>query len=149
MLAATVLRMGSTNYQDTFIAVAEDSAATVGLTPPESDDPSIASRTFSLISAHPYELTSDDVIFTVWADRKGLPQTDRPAAREAFFATGRACLRASDLGKRYGWGVHSDERGRVALYGVETEGYRDIAEGRRTRRDGRPVALKKAMRSHR
>ncbi|WP_298711512.1 DUF6157 family protein [Micrococcus sp. 2A] len=35
--------------------------------------------------------------------------------REAFFAKSQACLRASPLGKRHGWGLHHDAEGRVAL----------------------------------
>ena len=135
--------MHSTNYSDTFIVIADDSAAAQGVPPPEkSDNPSVASRTWRAIAEHPYEYTSDDVIFTVWADRQGIPEGDRDAAREEFFAKGRACLRASDLGKKYGWGIHHDGEGRVAVYGRETEEYRALASG------GELTVLK-AMRSTR
>ncbi len=135
--------MHSTNYSDTFIVIADDSTATQGLPPPEKvDNPSVASRTWRVISAHPYVYTSDDVIFSVWADRQGLPERDRAAAREEFFSKGRACLRASDLGKKYGWGVHHDRDGRVALYGRETDAYRAFAEAGE-------VTILKAMRSSR
>lgn len=39
----------------------------------------------------------------------------RAAAREAFFAKWRPCVRSSPLGKRYGWSIHSGEQERVAL----------------------------------
>lgn len=39
----------------------------------------------------------------------------------------QACLRASPLVKQFGWGLHHDEAGRVAAYGVETEEYRKLA----------------------
>ena len=139
--------MHSTNYPNTFIAVAADSTATRGTVPRETATPSVALRTFRLIHDHPYAHTSDDVIFTVHADRQAIPQRERAAARKAFFATPRPCLRASDLAKKYGWGIHGDARGRVALYGVETDEYRALARGEGP--DGEPITVKTAMRSRR
>lgn len=52
-------------------------------------------------------------------------------------------MRASALPKRYGWGVHHDGAGRLALYGVESDAYRDLARGA----DG--LAVVKAMRNRR
>ena len=109
-------KIHTTNYVDTFIAVADDYAAMVGTVPPSRTEPSVAELTHAMIAANPYRYTSDDVIFTVWADR-GLVRQDRPAARAQIFAKGQPCLRSSDLGKRYGWGVHSDSDGRVARRG--------------------------------
>ena len=135
--------MHTTNYANTFIAVAEDSTAERGIAPPEkADNPSIAFRTWRMIAEHPYRYTSDDVIFTVWADRKGIPADEREAARATFFNKGQPCLRASDLGKKYGWGIHHDADGRVALYGVESTEYQALAD-----RDD--IAVVKAMRSAR
>jgi hypothetical protein len=36
-------------------------------------------------------------------------------------------MRSSALGKRYGWGVHSDPEGRLALYARESERYAQLA----------------------
>ena len=94
-----------------------------------------------------YRYTSDDVIFTVWADRKGIAEADRPAARIKFFAKGQPCLRSSDLGKRYGWGVHADAESRVAIFALESEEYGRLAEG--IAPDGSDVVVKRAMRSSR
>ena len=138
----------TTNYADTFICIAEDSTAGTGTPPPEkADNPSIASRTYRMISEHPYRYTSDDVVFTVHADRKQIPEAEREDARAAFFSKGQPCLRASDLGKKYGWGIHADAEGRVALFGVETEEYERLASG--VSDDGQPLALTRAMRSSR
>jgi hypothetical protein len=138
----------TTCYFDTFITVAPDSAAQSGVEPPVTESPSVAARTYALIAAEPYEHTSDDVIFTVWADRRGIPQHERDAARTEFFSKGQPCLRSSDLGKRYGWGVHSDERGRVALYPLGSPEYAAFASAV-SPLDGSPVAVKAAMRSSR
>ena len=141
--------MGTTNYFETFIAVAPDSDAAVGVEPPAKATPTIAGRTWQLIYENPYRFTSDDVLFTVYADREGLPEAERVAIREEFFAKSRACLRASDLGTKYGWGVHADDQGRVALYGVDSAEYDSFASGQRRSADGHPVKILKAMRSRR
>jgi len=139
--------MHSTNYYDTFIQVAEDTSASGASAPPARATPSVAELTFEMISEHPYEYTSDDVIFTVWADRRGLSEQVREAARAEFFSKGQPCLRSSDLGKRYGWGVHSDATGKVAIYGLGSEDYNALSRGMAL--DGTPVTVTRAMRSSR
>ena len=141
--------MPSTNYVDTFIVVADDCPVATGMSPPRRDNQSVAERTYAMISSHPYEFTSDDVIFGVYADRNEIAADHRPAAREEFFAKGQACLRSSDLCKRYGWGIHADARGRVALYGVETRSYKDFAAGKMTAADSGDIKVISAMRSSR
>lgn len=138
----------TTNYADTFITVAPDTAASGPTEPPVAENPSVAARTYAMIAAAPYEHTSDDVIFTVWADRRGITPEGRAAAREEFFSKGQACMRASDLGKRYGWGVHSDAEGRIALYPLGSEEYETLASGS-SLTDGSTVTVKAAMRSSR
>jgi hypothetical protein len=137
----------TTNYFDTFIQVAPDSTADGATVPPERATPSVSELTFRAIAEAPYAHTSDDVIFGVWADRKGIPEADRSAAREEFFSKGQPCLRSSDLGKRYGWGVHSDADGRVALVPLGTVEYDALSSG--TAPDGTAVTVTKAMRSTR
>jgi hypothetical protein len=137
----------TTNYVDTFIAVAEDSTAAGAVVPPERTPASIAERTFRMIAENPYRFTSDDVLFTVWAERRGIAEEDRDAARAEFFSKGQACLRASDLGKRYGWGVHSDAEGRVALVGLGSREYAEFEAGATP--TGEPVTVTRAMRSSR
>jgi Family of unknown function (DUF6157) len=137
----------STNYVDTFIEVAEDCPVEAATEPPSRATPSVAELTYRMIAEHPYEHTSDDVVFTVWADRHDLPPGERQDARAAFFAKGQPCLRASDLGKRYGWGIHADAGSRVALYAVESPDYATLAGGEGL--DGEPLTVKKAMRSTR
>ncbi|MGB4780039.1 DUF6157 family protein [Microbacterium sp.] len=138
----------TTCYIDTFIAVAPDSTAPGGLVPPSGSNPSVAARTFEMIADAPYRHTSDDVIFTVWADRNSILEADRERAREEFFSKPKACLRASDLGKKYGWGVHSDSDGRVAVYALGSAEYETFASGL-SPFTGAPVSVKNAMRSAR
>jgi hypothetical protein len=101
-----------------------------------------------MIREHPYQHTSGDAIFTVWADRRELPETEREQARREFYSRGQACLRSSDLGKRYGWGIHADADGRIAVYGIDSPEYQALASGV-SPFDGSPVKVTPAMRSSR
>ena len=117
----------TTNYFDTFIEVAEDSRSDHGTKPPsKGDKKTIAEMQYELIAKHPYKFTSDDVLFQVFADRNELTKAEHKKAREDFFSKGQACLRASPLTKTYGFGVHCDANGKVALYGVETAEYQQF-----------------------
>jgi len=140
--------MDSVDYVNTFITVAPDSAADAGSAPPAKESPTVAERMHAMIVDAPYVHTSGDVIFTVWADRRDIPEAERPASRAEFFSKGQACLRSSDLGKRYGWGVHSDAEGRVAIYGIDSPEYAAFATGT-SPIDGTEVTVRPAMRSKR
>ena len=113
------------NYFDTFIEVADDCPAVTGQIPPvNANAPSVATIQFELISQHPYGFTSDEIIFHVYAIRNDLAASDYAIAKKEFFSKGQACLRSSALVKRYGWGIHADHRGKVALIGLETDDYK-------------------------
>jgi len=120
--------MGTTNYTSAFIQVAEDCPVEVAHVPPAgTSGPTVAALQYELIASRPYELTSDDVLFEVHAIRHGIPVEERETARAAFFAKPQACLRSSPLGKRYGWGVHHDADGRVALVALGSQRYDELA----------------------
>ena len=120
--------MHTTNYHDAFIEIAVDCPAHVGEIPPvKRDTRTVATFQYEIISAAPYQLTSDDVIFLVHAERASIPVEDRDAERERFFSRGQPCLRSSPLAKRYGWGIHSDAQGRVALVPPGSDEYRRLA----------------------
>jgi hypothetical protein len=114
--------MGTTNQTDTFIAVAPDCPANEAQIPAKPE--SVAKMQYAMLHDYPYRLTSDDLLFTVHARRNGI--VDTADARAEFFARSQACLRTSPLPKRYGWGIHYDADGRVAIYGVETPEYREF-----------------------
>jgi hypothetical protein len=112
----------TTNYFDTFIEVAEDCPTEHAQEPPIAESPSIAALHYRLIAEQPYSRTSDDVIFETYALRAGVAVNDA-LERALFFSVGRPCLRSSPLGKRYGWGLHHDDQGRVALVARESDEY--------------------------
>lgn len=119
----------TTNYNDTFIVIAEDCPAIIGETPlMKADAKSVAMIQYELVSKSPYKYTSDEVLFKVYAERNDLSKREFKEAREKFFSKGQPCFRASPLTKRYGWGVHSDEDGRIAIYGCETAAYKKFSK---------------------
>ena len=135
--------MTTTNYFNTLIEIAEDSPAITGETPPlKGKKKSVANLQYEMLHGHPYEFTSDDVLFTVHATRKEIPEVDLSQQREIFFSKGQPCFRASPLTKRYGWGIHSNEEGKIALFGVESAEYQALVADE-------SVVKKKAMRSKR
>jgi hypothetical protein len=132
--------MTSTNYFNTLIEVAPDCAATVGQMPPlKGGKKSVANLQFEMLHGRPYEFSSDDVLFAVFAARNQIPPDELAEQRELFFAKGQPCFRASPLTKQYGWGVHSNAEGKIALYGVESEAYKQLVADK-------SVVKKKAMR---
>lgn len=114
----------TTNYFDTFIEVADDCKASAGQIPTVTNDKkTVAYIQFEILFKNPYKFTSDDLFFQVYAERNDLIESEYKAAREQFFSKGQACLRASPLTKQFGWGIHCNTKGKIALYGRETEKY--------------------------
>jgi hypothetical protein len=102
--------MAGVDYFDTLIAIADDCPVQAGTDPPaDAANLSVAARQFAMITGRPYHYTSADVIFAVYADRAGIPEPDRAAARAEFYARPQPCLRprtavalVSGGGRRYG-----------------------------------------------
>src|SRR5690349_12867767 len=118
------MKVHTTNYYDTFITTAEDSKAVAGEIPPQKGEvETMANMQFEMIGGHPYTFTSDDLLFNCYAEKNKIGKKDLAAAREEFFSKGQACLRASPLAKRYGYGLHHNHEGKVALFGKETAEY--------------------------
>lgn len=134
--------MHTTNYFDAFIETAEDCKATRAEIPAEKAEKTIANLHFEMIYDHPYQYTSDDVVFAAHAHKKGIPKSQQQTAREAFFSKGQACLRASPLGKRYGWGIHANDEGKIALVAMESGDYKKLSSDEN-------IKHTKAMRSSR
>lgn len=106
----------TTNYLNTLIETAEDCPVTSAEIPPGKEPKTAARMEYEMLSGSPYQYTSDDVIY----ETKGAP---RGISREVFFSKGQPCFRASALTKRYGWGVHSDGEGKIAIYAMESPEY--------------------------
>lgn len=135
--------MKDMNHYNTFIQVAEDCPASVAVIPKtKGESKTVPVIQYEMISNHPYRYTQEDVLFEVFAVRNQISETERAAAREKFFSKGQPCLRTSSLGKRYGWGIHHDAEGKVAIYAVESDEYIKLM-------NDKGIAQFKAMRSKR
>ena len=110
------IKKHTTNYIDTFIEVAADCKAISG-TPPQTKEPKTAAQIeYEMLIPKPYQYTSDDVLYESNGHRRGI-------SREEFFSKAQPCFRSSALCKRYGWGVHSDGEGKIAIYAIGTPQY--------------------------
>lgn len=117
--------MHTTNYYNSFIEIAEDCPAVSGEIPPtKANAKTVANLQFEMLHKHPYQFTSDEVIFQIYAERNDLTKSELKKEREQFFSKGQPCLRTSPLAKRYGWGIHHNKDGKVALVGAETPDYK-------------------------
>jgi len=110
----------TTHYTDTLILPAPDTKAVAATAPPTGKG-SVAELQYERLSHEDYAWTSDDLIFEVHCLRKDIPETARAAERERFFAKGQPCLRTSPLAKTYGWALHFDSQGRIALVPMGSE----------------------------
>lgn len=120
------MEIHSTNYFNTFIEVAEDTKADKGIPPPSKKPKTNAEMQYDLISKKPYKFTSDDVFFLIYAEKNDLTLEEDTQAREQFFSKGQPCFRASPLTKTYGFGVHSNDEGKIAIFGMETKEYQQF-----------------------
>ena len=140
--------MKDMGYRDTFIRIAGDCPTAVGVVPAaRGDRRSIHVLQYELLAARPYRLTHADLRFEVHVLHKAVPAAEVEARaaeiRAGLLATPHPCLRASLLPKKYGWGVHYDQHGRIALFGAESDVYR------RFTRPGAVGLLVSAIRSRR
>ena len=136
------MKIHCTNYHNTFIEIAEDSPATKGEMPPLKDKKTIANIQFDMLYEHPYKYTSDDVIFSAYAIKNQIPKSELKEARTQFFSKGQPCMRTSPLTKRYGWGIHNDETGKIAMYACESAEYKKFTKDKK-------LKVIKAMKSSR
>ncbi len=135
-------------YTNTFIQIPPDSPAISAIVPEvKGESKTVPVLEFELLSSHPYTFTNEELIFEVHVRRLGLSEADvrerRQELWDALFSKPHACMRASSLTKRYGWGVHYDERGKMALVALGSDGYERLA------RDADGLKLLVAMRSKR
>ncbi|MFJ7919129.1 DUF6157 family protein [Lysinibacillus fusiformis] len=134
------------SYKNTFIKISEDSEVTSAVTPlPRNNKPTIASIEFDLIKHNPYKYTEEDVQFQTYLIKNQIDSDSLDEMRKIFFQKSKACFRASPLVKTYGWGIHYDDEGKLALYDVNSEGYEQflhldqitLLNGMRSKRRGK------------
>jgi hypothetical protein len=123
--------MHSINYFDTFIEVAEDCPVAAGEVPPQKEDrKTIANLQFEMLKDNPYKYTLDDVFFNIHTAKNNVSEEHFDKEKSEFFSKGQPCFRSSPLPKRYGWGVHSNSEGKIAIYAIDSDEYKNLAKDR-------------------
>ena len=62
----------------------------------------------------------------VYAALHDIPKATWPTERKKFLSKGHPPLRVSPLAKRYGWGIHNNIEGKIALIAVESREYKQL-----------------------
>lgn len=132
----------TTNYINTLIEIAEDCPVSQSQIPPEKKEKTLANLQYEKLAKNPYQYTSDDIIFGCYAIKHDISENEKQQERENFFSKGQPCLRSSPLAKKYGFGIHHNSEGKVALIPVESKEYQSLLNDVST-------AKTKAMRSKR
>ena len=117
------------NYYDTLIEVADDCPATEAQVPQtRGGKETKAVVEYELLVKHPYTYTEEDIAFAVYALLHDIPKAGRPNERQKFLSKGHPHLRVSPLAKRYGWGIHNNADGKIALIAVESPAYKQLLD---------------------
>lgn len=116
------------SYVDTFIQVAADCPVDRGVVPvARGEGTPIHVLQYELLANHPYAYTHENLLWEVHVRHRQVSPDDLRARggeiRAALFERKHPCLRASLLPKKYGWGVHYDARGGIALHARESPEY--------------------------
>lgn len=130
----------TTNYINTFIEVADDCPVHTSEVPKKKG--TIAYLQYKMLNNSPYKHTSDDILFLVYAARKGFKKETLSKKRQDFFTKGQPCFRSSPLTKKFGWGIHSNGEGKIALVPQQSASYKKL-------KNDPKINQKKALRSKR
>lgn len=74
-----------------------------------------------------YTLKSDDLLSTVAALPKDIPEDKHTLFRAESFSRGQACLRAPPLVKTFGWAIHHESAAKIALIDPTSAHFSEIS----------------------
>ena len=115
------------NYYDTLIEVADDCPVTEAQAPrARGAKKTKALVEYELLVSRPYKYTEEDIAFDVYAILHEIPKAIWFEERKQFLSKGHPHLRVSALPKRYGWGIHNNSEGKIALIAVESPLYTQL-----------------------
>ncbi|MGJ3193484.1 DUF6157 family protein [Peribacillus frigoritolerans] len=115
------------SYKNTLITISEDSKVSSAKVPViKNEKPTIAYIEHDLINNNPYKFTQEDVQFKTYLIKNQMEAENSAELREQYFSKSKACFRASPLVKNYGWGIHYNNQGKIAIYDVNSEMYNQL-----------------------
>ncbi|WP_440890175.1 DUF6157 family protein [Vibrio sp. WZ-1] len=97
--------------KEELILMSQDTIATQSEMPPESD--AITRIVYEVLTEHPYRFTEPELHREVHYERRGM----------RHLKIGSYSIKRSNLLKKYGWGIHKDSDGRLALVASDTDKY--------------------------
>jgi hypothetical protein len=121
------------SYTNTFVKVSADCPVTQSEVPvPRGDKKPMHVIQYELLVERPYHYNHEELIFEVYVRHKAIPPEKAAAHRRELWAElfqkGHPCMRASALTKRYGWGAHYDQHGKIAIYPMESVAYQQFVQ---------------------
>jgi hypothetical protein len=121
------------SYIGTFIQVSPDCPVEFGVVPDTKKESKPAHIIqYELLSENPYKYTHEELLFEVHVRHKGFSDGEvknrRDEIWEELFQKKHPCLRACMLPKKYGWGVHYNDEGRIAIYPKESPEYQRFVQ---------------------
>ncbi len=115
------------SYKNTLITISEDSKVSSAKVPViKNEKPTIAYIEHDVINNNPYKFTQEDVQFKTYLTKNQMEAENSAELREQFFSKSKACFRASPLVKNYGWGIHYNNQGKIAIFDVNSEMYNQL-----------------------
>lgn len=119
--------MYSTNYYNTFIPIPEENKIQKGTIPTlKEGKKSIAYFLYENIIKHPYQYTSNELLFKAYIFTNGIDEADIKKHKIQFFSKKQLDLRGSSLVLSYGWGIHFNAQGKIALIGIDSNLYSQL-----------------------
>ncbi len=116
-------------YKNTLITIAPDCPVEESELPVAKKKKPAHLHEYELLTAQPYVLDHKSLIFEVYLLKKeleDLSEDERQAIWDTLHSKGQPCMRASALCKRYGFGAHYNDEGKIAVYPIESAEYQKL-----------------------
>ncbi|HEY9745897.1 MAG TPA: DUF6157 family protein [Oculatellaceae cyanobacterium] len=136
-------------YKNTFILVSDDCPVSTGIIPArKGDKKTIAMIQYELLTQKPYQYNHLELAFESFKIRQMTQDAqfdpDDKDVETQFFKKNHPCMRTSPLAKQYGWGVHHDENGKIAIYAKGSKEYARFSNPQNGLKIVKAVANKRA-----
>ena len=122
------------SYKNTFVKVSEDCpVASAEIPMAKNGKKPMHLIQYEILTQNPYRFGHEELIWEVYVQQKEIPQEivesqEGEAIKTQLFSKGHPCMRASALVKRYGFGAHYNEAGKIAVYPLGSEAYQAFLE---------------------
>ena len=116
------------SYKNTFVKVSEDCPVLAAEIPvaKNSKKPAHVIQ-YEILTQNPYRFDHEELIWEVNVQQKEISkevlESEGEEMKAQMFSKGHPCMRASALVKRYGFGAHYNEHGKIAVYPLGSPEY--------------------------